>query len=151
MLKLYYETAAIQVSYDQELQLGFGEWKGFVSSDEFRDTAMRSLDFVNEHGITRWLADRRHMKAIRQQDQQWIVEEFIPKLQQSPLHRMANVVSDDIFNKMAMENIFQRSGGLGSIVSRDFDTIDEALAWLKQPFDSAASAAADSSAILMEE
>lgn len=36
MLKLYYETEAIRVSYDEELQLGVGEWMGFVSSRKFR-------------------------------------------------------------------------------------------------------------------
>lgn len=140
MLQLYYETDAIRVSYDEEMQLGKGEWKGFVSSDELRNTALRSLEFINEHGITRWLSDRSHMKAIRQQDQQWTVEEFVPKLINSPLRRMASVVSSDIFNKMAMEQIFKRIGGLGDIAFRDFDSVAEAMEWLERPFDEEATA-----------
>lgn len=135
MLKLYYETEAIKVSYDEELQLGVGEWKGFVRSKELRKTALNSLAFVNEHNITRWLADRRNMKAIRQQDQEWTVEVFIPLLLQSSLRRMATVVSKDIFNKMAMESILERSGGFGDIALKEFDNVEDALEWLKQPME----------------
>ena len=140
MLELYYETDIIRVSYDPELQLGVGEWKDFASSEKIRSTAMRSLDFVNEKGITRWLADRRNMKAIRQQDQQWTVDVFIPKMLASPLRRMASIVSKDIFNKMAMEQIIRRSGGLGNIALHDFDNFEDAMAWLKQPFEDGAAA-----------
>lgn len=133
MMKLYYDTDAMRISYDEELQLGVGEWKGFVSSNDIKEVALRSLEFVNEHGITRWLADRRKKKAIRQQDQQWTVEVFIPKLLESPLRRMATIVSEDIFNQMAIEQMLTRSGGLGGIVLRDFDREEGAMEWLKRP------------------
>lgn len=135
MLKLYFETEAIRVSYDEELQLGVGEWKGFVSSKDIQAIALHSLEFVNQYGITRWLADRRKMKAIRQQTQQWTVEEFVPKLLESPLRRMATIVSEDIFNQMAIEQILKRSGGLGDIALRDFDSLPKAMEWLKRPIE----------------
>ncbi|WP_461491200.1 hypothetical protein [Pontibacter sp. HJ8] len=140
MLKLYYETEAIRVSYDEELQLGKGEWKGFVSSDIFRSTALHLLEFVTEHRITRWLSDRSHMTAILQPDQQWMAEEFIPKIIDSPLRRMANVLSSDTFKKMTMEQIIRRKSGLGSIAFRDFETVAEALEWLQRPFEEDAAA-----------
>ncbi|GAB3525904.1 hypothetical protein GCM10027443_00490 [Pontibacter brevis] len=135
MLKTYYENEHIRLRYDEEFQLGVGEWKGFVSSSEFREMALRALEFANSYGITRWLSDRRKMKAIRQQDQQWAVEVYIPKMLESPLRRMAAVVSEDIFNNMAMEEMLKRSGGLGNISLRHFNNVTEAMAWLKQPFD----------------
>ncbi|MET3540476.1 hypothetical protein ABID22_001188 [Pontibacter aydingkolensis] len=90
---------------------------------------------MSEFKLTHWLADRRNMKAIRQKDQQWIVEEFIPRLLTSPLLRMASIVSNDLFNRMEIENMLQRSGGLGNIVIRDFNNTDEALKWLRMPFE----------------
>lgn len=141
MLKLYYETEAIRVSYDEELQLGKGEWKGFVSSEVFRSTALHLLEFVVEYRITRWLSDRSHMKAIRQQDQQWMAEEFIPKIIDSPLRRMANVLSSDVVEKRNVEQIIRRSRGLGNLSFRDFETVAEALEWLQRPFEEEAAAA----------
>lgn len=134
-MELYFENNIIRVYVDKELHLGIGEWKGFASSNEIRETALKSLEIVNKYNLTRWLADRRNMKAIRQQDQQWTVEEFIPKLLESPLRRMATIVSEDLFNRMAIENMIQRSGGLGNIVLREFNNTDEALKWLEQPIE----------------
>lgn len=127
MLKVYYENEHIRLRNDEDLQLGVGEWKGFASSSEFRATAQIALDFINRHGITSWLSDRRKMKAIRQQDQQWTVEEYIPKLLESPLRRVATIVSEDMFNNMAIEQILKRSGGLGSIALRDCDNAPAAM------------------------
>ena len=135
MLKLFYENEHIRLRFDEELQLGVGEWKGFASSNEIRAAALRSLEFVNEYGISRWLSDRRKMKAIRQQDQQWTVEEYIPKVLESPLQRIATIVSEDMFNNMAIEQILKRSGGLGSIAMRNFDNAAEAMEWLKKPLE----------------
>ena len=135
MLKLYYETEYIRLLYDEELHLGVSEWKGFAGSDELRSTGLRVLSFANEYQITRWLSDRRKMKAIRQQDQQWSVEVFIPKVIESQLRRLATVVSEDMFNKMAIEQILKRSGGLGDISFRDFDNVADAMNWLKQPLE----------------
>ncbi|WP_347157562.1 hypothetical protein [Pontibacter chitinilyticus] len=133
MLQLYYKTEFIRVSYEEEWQLGVAEWNGFVSSGELRKAALNSLNFVHEKNITRWLADRRKMRAIRQQDQQWTVEEFIPKMMASPLRRLATVISEDMFNKMALEQIIRRSSGFGDIALRDFDNFAAAMAWLKTP------------------
>ncbi|MBC5994048.1 hypothetical protein [Pontibacter cellulosilyticus] len=135
MMELYFENNIIRIYVDKELHLGIGEWKGFASSNEFRETVLRSLETVNKYKLTRWLADRRNMKAIRQQDQQWTVEEFIPKLLESPLRRMATIVSEDLFNRMAIENMIQRSGGLGNIVLSEFNNTNEALKWLEQPIE----------------
>lgn len=132
-MELYFENDAIRVYLDKELHLGVGEWKGFANSNKIRSTALKSLEVVNEYELTRWLADRRKMKAILQQDQQWTIDEFIPKMLESPLRRMATIVSNDLFNRMAMENMIQRSGGLGDIVIREFDSVEEAMVWLKQP------------------
>lgn len=134
-MKLHFENDAIRIYIDEELRLGVGEWKGFASSNKIRETALKSLEIVNKYNLIRWLADRKNMKAIRQQDQQWTVEVFIPKMIASPLRRMATIVSKDLFNRMAIENMIQRSGGFGGITLRDFDNPDEALEWLTQPIE----------------
>ncbi len=133
MLEFYYETDAIRVSYDESLQLGVGEWKGFVSSNDMRATFVESMAFVTKHSITCWLSDRRKMKAIRQQDQQWMLDEIVPMMLKSKLRRIGTVVSEDIFNQMAMAQMLKRSGDLGGITLREFETPTTAMEWLKLP------------------
>ena len=134
MLKLYFESEAIKISYDEDLQFGTAEWTGFLSSNELRSYSLRCVELINEKGLTRWLANSTKMKAIRQQDQEWTLAVLLPKMLDSPLRRMANLVSEDIFNKMAFEHMLKRTGPLGEFIIREFDSKPEAMAWLKRPF-----------------
>jgi len=135
MLKLYYETEAIRVSYDEELQLGKGEWKRSENRDELRSTILHLLEFVKEQGIARWLSDRSHLREAVQQDLQGIIIEFYPQLVDGPLRRMANVVPAVILQHAATERIIRRSGMLGNIIVRDFETVPAAMEWLQLPYE----------------
>lgn len=56
-----------------------------------------------------------------------------PRMLHSQLRRMATVVSEDLFNKMAVEQMIQRAGDMGDIALRDFDDEVLALVWLTSP------------------
>ncbi|MEJ8804360.1 STAS/SEC14 domain-containing protein [Pontibacter sp. H249] len=133
MKKLYYESAELRLSVDKEKRIGMAEWRGFLSSEEFRNNGLRCLHLIQAEGLVRWLADQRVMRAIRQQDLNWVVTELVPLMLASPLRRMAIVVSVDIFNNMAMEQLFKRAGNLGDLIIKEFDNEDAALQWLLQP------------------
>lgn len=132
MEEVYFASAAVKLSYDKEILLGKAVWQGFQSSNEFRENGMRSLQLIREQGLVRWLANQRDMRAIRQLDLNWVVAELMPSLIASPLRRMAIVVSADIFNKMAMEQLFKRAGNLGDLIIKEFDSEDIAREWLLQ-------------------
>ena len=135
MLKLYYETEAIRVSYDEELQLGKGEWKRSENREELRSTILHLLEFVKEQGIARWLSDRSHLREAVQQDLQGVIMEFYPQLVDGPVRRMANAVPAVILQHAATERIIRRSGILGNIIVRDFETVTAAMAWLQLPYE----------------
>ena len=106
---------------------------GFLSSEEFREATIMSVRMMDKFKPLRWLADNRRMRAIRQADQEWFAAYTLPRLQAGSIRRSATVVSEDIFNKMAVEQFLKRADHLGDIVMKEFDNIEEALAWVKQP------------------
>lgn len=133
MRKTYYQTNCVDLSYEEGHGMAFAVWKGFLSSQEFQEAALKCLDLIEEKGITRWLADNRKMKIIRQADQKWFVETIMPRILQSPLRRMATLVSEDFFNKVAVDQMIKRIGQAGDLALRDFTDEKEAMAWLKAP------------------
>ncbi|GAB3203006.1 hypothetical protein ABID22_001190 [Pontibacter aydingkolensis] len=137
MEELYYESNVLRLSYSRDMNMGKAEWRGFLSSKEFRENGLRCLEFITAYNISRWQADQRQMLAIRQQDLQWVIAEFMPQLLASPLRRMAIIVSGDIFNNMAMEQLFKRSSNFGDLIIKEFDAEDEAFEWLKTPIPAA--------------
>lgn len=133
MLVTYFQNHVVTISYDEELSLGIATWNGFLSSSEFREVVEICLNLMDEKKLLRWLGDNRKLRAIRQADQDWFVEYVIPRLAANTLRRNAAVVSEDLFNKMAVEQILKRADSLGDMVLKDFDDKEAAMAWLNEP------------------
>ncbi|WP_137760443.1 hypothetical protein [Pontibacter sp. SGAir0037] len=134
MATTFFQNHVVTITHDEELKLGMAVWNGFLSSDEFREAISTCLHLIEEHKLLRWLGDNRKMKVIRPADQDWFIEHALPRLQQSALRRNAVLVSEDFFNKTAVEQIYKRVEGKGDMVTKDFDNKMLALAWLKEPF-----------------
>ncbi|MFC6996479.1 STAS/SEC14 domain-containing protein [Rufibacter roseus] len=135
---LYFENHVLTLSYDRERKTGYAVWNGFLSSSEFQEATTKCVELMEKEELVNWLADNRKMKAIRQADQQWFLENIVPRLLHSSLQRMATLVSHDIFNKMAVDNIMQRAGTHDHLTMRDFQDEAAATAWLEAPASTAA-------------
>ena len=71
------------------------------------------------------------MKAIRPADQDYINNEWLPELiKKAKLKKSASIQSNDVFAKMAVENILRKADGLIKFDTHYFDTIDDACKWL---------------------
>ncbi|WP_192822702.1 STAS/SEC14 domain-containing protein [Rufibacter sp. LB8] len=128
----YFQNHGVTITYDEQQQLGIAEWNGFLNGQEFREAITACLQLMEEHKPLRWLGDNRKMKAMRQADQEWFVTEIMPKLHASSLLRNAVVVSEDFFNRAAVEQMYKRAAGLGDLVTREFQTRLDALQWLSE-------------------
>jgi hypothetical protein len=137
MMITYFQNQVITLNYEPEWQLGTATLEGFLSSEEFRQAIRMCAQLMEEKKPLRWLADNRQMKAIRQADQQWFMTYALPKLQASTIRRNATVVSEDIFNKMAVAHIVKRADNLGNMLLQEFSDKQQVLAWLKQPITAA--------------
>ncbi|WP_192821243.1 STAS/SEC14 domain-containing protein [Rufibacter sp. LB8] len=129
----YFKNAHITISYDPARQLVQTRWKGFVNSEEYREILGVYLNLIKVKPVTRWLADNTHAKAIRPADQEWTAQEWVPRFSEAGgVKRMAVILSTDIFNKMAVENIVQKGGMDIAFDTHYFDNEEDALAWVMQ-------------------
>lgn len=132
MFLTHFQNDVVTVSYDLERQLGMAVWNGFLSSTQFREAVEICLDLMDKHKLLRWLGDNRKLRAIRQADQDWFVEYVMPRLAAGTIRRNASVVSEDLFNRMAVEQIIKRSSNLGDMALMDFESVEAAMEWLEQ-------------------
>ncbi|ALI99161.1 hypothetical protein [Rufibacter tibetensis] len=133
MATVYYENHVVTITYEEESQLGMAVWNGFLNSQEFREAITNCVRLIEERKLLRWLGDNRKMKAIRPVDQEWFVENILPRLQQSALRRNAVLVSEDFFNRTAVEQIYRRAEGQGEMITKEFSNRIMAVAWLREP------------------
>jgi hypothetical protein len=130
METVYFENDHLTLSYDPASKLGRAVWNGFLSGETFRSNIGVSLQLIEGKNPVFWLADNRKMKAIRQQDQAWLEREVLPRLGSSSIRKMATLVSEDIFNQMAVETLFMRANHIFRFDHQFFYQEEEARAWL---------------------
>ncbi|MBC5775714.1 hypothetical protein H8S95_16670 [Pontibacter sp. KCTC 32443] len=117
------------------MQLGIAAAKGFISGNEFREVVEACLLVIEEYKPLRWIGDNRNLRAIRKADQDWFASYVFPRLAASTIRRNATIVSFDVFNKMAVEQLLERAEDLGNMIVKDFDNEADALAWVSKPID----------------
>ncbi len=95
--------ATIEIEQDKSLLIV--TWHGFANSEEFRKTRNEALTISRQYGIRKWVSNMKDMKAIRQADQDWSVNEWLPQFLPLNIRKWAIVISDDMFNQMAMSSM----------------------------------------------
>ena len=128
-----FENDDVTITYDDELQLGRANGYGFLSGERFRKVVVECLGVIDTYKPLRWIGDNRKLRAIRAADQEWFATEVFPRLAASSIRRNATIVSEDVFNKMAVEQLIKRANNIGDMVIMEFDNEEEAISWVTEP------------------
>ena len=131
MAIIYFQNNYLTLYYHAAESLGHPVWTGFASGEEHRNSVWECVKLIQEKNLQFWLTDNRKMKAVRKADQDWFTQEIIPILASSSLRKFAVLMSEDIFNQMAVENIYQHTTKINSFEMKLFRDEPAALVWLK--------------------
>ena len=134
MEDVYYQDKYLTLYYNRRSRTARAVWNGFLSSSILRNAIEHCLQLLEEEQPLNWLADNRKMRAIRQKDKEWIEANMIPKLVASPLQKMATLVSEDIFNRMAVENLFKRANSQIKFDHQYFKNEKEVGKWFEENY-----------------
>ena len=98
--------ATIEIEQDKSLLVL--TWHGFANSEEFRNARSSAISLSRQYNVHRWVSNMKDMKAIRQADQDWTVNEWLPQFLTLHLKKWAIIISDDMFNQMAMSSMMSK-------------------------------------------
>lgn len=130
MRTIFFQKPYCTICFYEDKSLGVGVWEGFLSSEEYREAFLQGLALIKQRKLKRYLLDNRKLKTIRLLDQAWTVAVAGPRLAISSLERVAIIVSEDIFNRMAMDNMFVKGGQFVHFDYAYFKEEREAMRWL---------------------
>ncbi|QHL89075.1 hypothetical protein GU926_17225 [Nibribacter ruber] len=108
-------------------------WHGFVSSEVYREGMLEALKTSRQGAYICWIMDTKDMKVIRQMDQEWTVATWFPQFQLLGVQKFAIVVSDDIFNQMAISSMIAKIRPHIQATVEYFQTLQEAVNWVQDP------------------
>jgi predicted CoA-binding protein len=108
-------------------------WKGYATSAQFRDANERVLLEIQQRRSSKLLGDAKEFVLIGATDQSWLSSNWIPRVLQAGVRKIALVMPRFYFNRVAVDAVTQR---LAQNVANDlvsieyFESRDAARAWL---------------------
>jgi len=125
------ETDVYHVYFDESNGLVTMQWKGYATSQQFREGTELMLDALTRNNSSRVLADIREMVLIGQEDQHWLENNFLPRAITSGFKKIAIVRPESYFNKVAVENI-SYNVDKEKLMIHFFDNTADAIQWLNR-------------------
>lgn len=128
------DNESITISIDESVPCL--EWIGKkrISSEEFRDSEQKSLQFYlrykTKYPRLEWFVDARNVGVLTPEDIQWVIDRILPKFASAGLKKEAFVVPSSAIGKIIIRNYVSKAGDIIEIKS--FDNSEAAKNWLKQ-------------------
>jgi hypothetical protein len=125
-----YNKEHLSIFYDSEIRMVRLKWKGFASSSQLREGLEEGLEIVKREKALFWMGDLKQMHSITQEDEEWIIQEWFPKIVLTGLKKMGTVTSLDYFNNASVNRIMKSSQPLITFETEYFVDASDAIKWL---------------------
>ena len=122
------------VEYDVEVPCVSMIWKGYATSAQFREANERVLHEIQQRRSSKLLSDAKEFVLIGATDQNWLSSNWIPRVLQSGVRKIALVMPRFYFNRVAVDAVTQRlaQNVADDLVSIEyFENHDAARTWLR--------------------
>jgi hypothetical protein len=123
------DTEVYRVWYDKDEQCVRMRWNGYANSRQFREGTEKMFEQLVQHGARKVLGDIKSMTLIGQEDQQWLLDQFLPRAIREGFRVIALVQPDAYFNKVAVESVAYKINH-EKLKIRFFNNVAEAQEWL---------------------
>jgi len=103
--EIVFDKEFLAIYHETENKLLHLKWKGFASSEDFRDGLIFALEAVKDFQIEHWLGNLKQMESIHPADEEWASQVWFPQIAETSLRKMAIVTSLDYFNNTSVKRI----------------------------------------------
>jgi len=105
------------------------EWLGFAGSQDFREALTEAIRLARLHHPIGWIADDRHLGAVRPKDLSWVHNEVLVPLGVLGVTRFAHLESVQVLNRITIDGMYQSAIPGLPYEFRHFTELTEARAW----------------------
>lgn len=132
-----YEEKYGTLEYDSTVPCITATFKGFMSSEQFRDFLNKGLDKLIEkkkfHNKILWLADTSKHVVQPDKDTQWVADEWNPRALKAGIEHVAFVLPENVFGNMSVKKYSENNDKRGNkMVVQMFGDINLAKKWFRE-------------------
>ena len=125
-----FDTSYLTIFFNADDSLIHLRWKGFATSEQFREGLMFALQVVSENQVENWLGNLKMMQNIQAVDEEWTNKIWYPMIAETPLKKMAIVTSLDFLNNASVRRIVKAAENEINFETRYFVDVNDAHNWL---------------------
>lgn len=126
----YFESKYCDVIWNEECKAVVLDWKGYATSEQFREIMNKGLELLISKRANRWLGDCTKFMTLQKADEEWSNTDWLARALQGGIKKMAIVLPEKLIQKNIVDRILDNNGDI-LITSQKFSSPEEALAWLK--------------------
>jgi hypothetical protein len=104
-------------------------WKRYATSTQLRYIHECILSLLKQHGLQKILGVDTKLPLIHDEDQKWIVDNWMPRALAAGLRAGASTRPASLFGRISVAEV--QSHLPGSLLIRSFDSVGEARSWLE--------------------
>ena len=121
-----------KIEADDALSYVRTEWLRPLTDEQFKTETMRAYDVIAARGAELVLVNAQQVSVLGPETKDWLSNTYYNLFSQTPLRRMARVMPDNLFKKLALASVVARADatGLLNYEIEDFTSEEEALRWL---------------------
>lgn len=106
------------------------KWEFMVEENLFREGMEKLIEMMEEHKIGKILSDVTQLGPLSKQDEEWCIDDWLPRALSVGYSSIANIIAEDIFGKMAIEDILNNAAEKSPIKMQYFEDEEKAAKWL---------------------
>ena len=127
---ILYQKNYLTLEYNEELSCLIQHWKGFATSEQFREGIQQSIVYFKEKNINKHVSDTKDFSVVKKSDTDWVASHATPIMVENGLQYMAFVLPTNVFTQVSVNNFKSKAASIVQI--QYFDDYDKALDWLSQ-------------------
>lgn len=126
-----YQDEQATIEYLLEEQAIYCSWQGEVGAEQFQQVMKHKLMLMKSLSTASCLLDICHMQAINYDNQQWLLETWMPAISGLPVRKIAIIQSLDVYNGMVVEDLLRHSPENPGCEVQLFADYEACLAWIR--------------------
>ena len=131
--KTVYESAFYRIEVDVDANMLRSMWLRPADGAEIMVGGTKLYEVLRDTGVERAVANAERMGALNAASKEWMSNVFFELLSRTRLKKLARVLPNTLFHRIALESVVTRAEALGMtpFMVKNFLTQEEALSWLR--------------------
>ena len=120
----------VEVLHDSENSLIELKWKGlYMPSENYKTVFIQLKQFIANNPTKFFISDMSKQPSVAREDQQWVLQDFLPFAKEHNIQKAAIILSKNIFSELYGKEVVKQISQLDKN-ARFFDAVEKAKAWM---------------------